>query len=118
MNRLSYALTVCAVVSFANMVFGVGESKIAEPLRVTLELTDGSRVIGEPVTSSIALQTAYATLDIPLKQIAQVKIEKDHKSATLDLANGEKLKGALNLKLLTIKLYLEESRRESRLSTA
>ena len=63
MNRLSYALTVCAVVSFANMVFGVGESKIAEPLRVMLELTDGSRVIGEPVTSSIALQTAYAALN-------------------------------------------------------
>ena len=71
-------------------------------LRLELDLVDGSHVIGIPKIESMPLQTAYARMDIPLKFIVSVKVADDHETASLDLVNGDKLKGVISLKPLEL----------------
>jgi len=78
------------------MGFG-DDTQTNEVMRVTLELSDGSRIIGIPQITSIPVQTAYAKMDIPLKQVLQVMIHADHETVSVEMANGDKLKGVLNL---------------------
>jgi len=73
-----------------------------QAVRLELELTDGSRVIGVPKIESVPVQTVYARMDIPLKQITSVKMEDDHETASFDLSNGDKLKGVITLKPLEL----------------
>lgn len=97
MNHLRYVFVLCAVVSLASMVLG-DDAQADDVMRVTLELSDGSRVIGIPAISSISVQTTYAKMDIPLKQIQQVSIGGDHKTVAVKMANGDQLTGLLNLR--------------------
>jgi hypothetical protein len=66
-------------------------------LRLVVDLLDGSRVIGTPAIASVPVQTSYARMELPLKQIQTLKIGEDHETATFDLRNGDKLKGAITL---------------------
>jgi len=66
-------------------------------LRLELNLIDGSRVIGTPSIESVPLQTSYAKIRVPLKQIQTIKMGDDHETAALDLQNGDKLKGVVSL---------------------
>jgi len=72
------------------------------PLRLAIDLVDGSHVIGVPRIKSIPVQTAYAKMDIPLKQVRSITIENDHEGASFELQNGDKLKGILDLKPLEL----------------
>lgn len=72
------------------------------PLRLAIDLVDGSHIIGVPRIKSIPVQTSYATMDIPLKQIVSIKFHDDHEMASIDLQNGDKLKGVLDLKPLEL----------------
>ena len=67
------------------------------PLRLAIDLVDGSHVIGVPRIKSIPVQTSYSKMDIPLTQIVSIKIHDDHEMASIDLKNGDKLKGVLDL---------------------
>ncbi|MBT7067994.1 MAG: hypothetical protein HN919_16975 [Verrucomicrobia bacterium] len=67
------------------------------PLRLAIDLVDGSRVIGVPTITSIPVQTSYAKMDVPLEKIMNIHIHDDHEMASIDLQNGDKLKGVLNL---------------------
>lgn len=81
------------------------ESRTNEMLQVVLDLSDGSRVVGTPGIEAVPVQTAYARMNIPLKQILTVTMEADRENASFDLANGDKLKGVLTLgplKLATV----------------
>jgi hypothetical protein len=69
-----------------------------QPLRLAVDLVDGSHVVGLPSIKLLPIQTAYAAMNIPLKRIRRVKIEDDHKTAAFELRNGDKLQGILNLK--------------------
>jgi len=71
-------------------------------MRLELDLADGSHIIGTPKIESVPLQTAYARMDIPLKQILSVKMDDDHETASLALVNGDKLKGVIALKPLEL----------------
>jgi hypothetical protein len=71
-------------------------------LRLELDLVDGSHVVGIPKIESVPVQTSYAKVDIPLKQIASVKMADDHETASIDFANGDKLKGVITLKPLEL----------------
>jgi len=68
-----------------------------EPLRLAIDLVDGSHIIGVPEIKSITVQTSYAQMDIPLEKIVTIEINHDHEGASLELRNGDKLKGVLNL---------------------
>ena len=68
-----------------------------EQLRLEVSLSDGSRIIGTPRIDAVPVQTPYAKMDIPLKQILTVLMGDDHETASLDLRNGDKLKGVVSL---------------------
>ena len=80
------------------------------PLRLALELVDGSRIIGVPALESLPLRTSYADMKIPLKKVAAVRMAKDRERATVDLSNGDTLTGVLNLdEIKTTTLFGEVS---------
>ncbi|MEI7436431.1 MAG: LamG domain-containing protein [bacterium] len=80
------------------------EKEQKEPqLRLELDLIDGSLVIGVPGIGSVPVETPYAKLRIPLKQIVTIKIGRDRETASLDLQNGDKLKGVINLETIKLK---------------
>jgi hypothetical protein len=71
-----------------------------------------------PKIESVPVHTSYAKMDIALKQISTVKMGDDHETASIDLRNGDKLKGVVSLapiELLTIfgpvKVGIEHVRR-------
>ncbi len=68
-----------------------------EQLRLEVGLSDGSRLIGTPRIDAVPIQTPYAKMTIPLKQILTVGMGDDHETASVDLQNGDKLKGLISL---------------------
>ena len=96
MNKLKYVLPVCGVLCVASSAWG-GNAEADQALRLVLELTDGSRVVGIPAISSIPVQTSYAKMNIPLQEILNVRIEADHERVSVEFKNGDKLTGVLNL---------------------
>lgn len=60
----------------------------ASPLRLTIDLVDGSHVTGVPRIKSIPVQTSYAKMDLPLKQIASINFHDDHERASIAMRNG------------------------------
>ena len=46
-----------------------------QELRFELNLIDGSRMIGIPTIESVPIQTSYAKMAVPLKQILTIKID-------------------------------------------
>jgi len=75
-----------------------GKDQKEPQLRLELDLVDGSRVIGTPGIESVPIQTSYAKMDVPLKQIRSLTMAEDHETASCILENGDKLKGVINLK--------------------
>jgi hypothetical protein len=73
------------------------ELKVA-PLRLAIDLVDGSHIIGVPSITSVPVQTSFAKIDIPLEKIARIELKDDHETASVELQNGDMLKGVLNLK--------------------
>jgi hypothetical protein len=80
----------------ASLGFG-GETNANDTVRLGIELADGSYLVGTPAISSLSIHSSYAAMDIPFKQIGQIKLESDHKTVTLELLNGDKMKGELKL---------------------
>ncbi|MBM4149741.1 MAG: hypothetical protein FJ224_11990 [Lentisphaerae bacterium] len=68
-----------------------------ESIRVSVDLADGSRIIGTPDIETVPVETSYAKMNIPLKQIRAMKIGEDHETVTFDLRNGDTLKGVISL---------------------
>ena len=92
-------VTVLAAMALVGTASAGPEStnQTPEQLRLALDLADGSRIIGVPKAEFIPVQTSYAKMDIALKQISTVKMGDDHETASLDLRNGDKLKGVITL---------------------
>ena len=93
------------VVTGCSLLFtAVAEPEKADPaaLRLAIDLVDGSHLIGTPRIVSVPVQSSYATMDIPLKFIATLKLGEDHQSAAIDLRNGDKLKGTIKLEPLQL----------------
>jgi hypothetical protein len=68
MNSLKMMLVACAFVTVSQRVWSA-ELQTNEVLTVILELVDGSRVVGTPGIEAVAMQTPYAKVSLPLKQI-------------------------------------------------
>lgn len=96
MKRFTFCVMVCTAMSLAGTAWA-GRDKVEPQLRLELDLVDGSHVIGTPSIEAVPVQTPYAKMDVPLKQILTIWIEADHETASLDLRNGDKLKGVINL---------------------
>jgi hypothetical protein len=77
-------------------------------LCLALDLFDGSHIRGIPRIKSVPVKTSYAKMDIPLEEIASIKIENGHETASFELRNGDKLTGALNLESIELKTVFGE----------
>lgn len=98
MNKFTFVLAVCAVQFFANIVCRGGDDQ--EPkqiLRLALDLTDGSHIIGTPSLSFIPVQTSYAKMSIPVTEILNMTMDDNHETASFELANGDRLTGTFDL---------------------
>jgi len=99
MENKGWMLTVFAVLSLLGTVFAeeTNSAKIVQP-RLTLQLTDGSCIIGVPSIAAFPLSTTYAEMNIPLKHIHRVRIQEGaDRLAVLDLQNGDRLQGMIGL---------------------
>lgn len=74
-----------------------GEDKPEPQVRLELDLVDASYISGVPGIESVPVQTPYAKMDIPLKQILTLTIGEDHETAAVEMRNGDKLKGVVNI---------------------
>jgi hypothetical protein len=68
------------------------------PLRLELDLKDGSRIVGAPRFESVSLQTPYARMDAPLAQIATIRMGESHETAAVEMRNGDQLNGVMDRK--------------------
>lgn len=98
MNRPTYCMLVLALLSLLSAAWAKQEGMASAPLHLAIDLVDGSHIIGVPNIRSVPTQTSYATIDIALDQILNIEIGEDHETASLELENGDKLKGVLDLK--------------------
>jgi hypothetical protein len=75
-------------------------------LQLTVELTDGSRIIGTTTLSTLPVRSEMlGKLDIPLAKIRAVKFSRDHESVEITMTNDDNLKaslGELTVKLQTV----------------
>jgi hypothetical protein len=63
------------------------------PLRLELQLTDGSRLIGTTTMTSVVIRTEFALVHVPLPQVSDIQIQCDRENAVVRLCNGDRLTG-------------------------
>jgi hypothetical protein len=66
--------------------------------RTTLELSDGSRLVGTQAARELAVELDFAKLTIPIEKIRQCTLDHKDGSVTIILLNGDRLTGRLDLK--------------------
>lgn len=101
MNKMKLRIAAVAAVLLAVNICWSKEEP-GEIIKLIVDLSDGSHIIGTPSISSLSIQTAYAKMEIPLGQIQNIKMAEDHETAMLELANGDRLKGAVILDKLDL----------------
>jgi len=70
--------------------------KAAPPvMKLNLDLTDGSQILGKPEIDTLVLATDYAEMKIALKLVQTVEFQEDHTSVAVSLNNGDSLRGKL-----------------------
>ena len=102
MKQYRMLLIACALLAVHSATYGLNAGT-NELLKVELDLSDGSRIVGVPGFGSVPVQTPYAKMDVPLTQIQALKIGTDHETVTLDMRNGDKLTGVISLKPIELK---------------
>lgn len=60
---------------------------------LTLELSDGSRLIGQCAPIPLAVAAEYARMEVPLDQISQIVFDDARKMAVVTLRNGTQITG-------------------------
>ena len=80
----------------------------APSFRFSIDLVDGSHIVGVPSIESVRVQTVHAKMDIALDQIASIEIADDHETAALALQNGDRIKGVLDLPSIGMKTVFGE----------
>jgi hypothetical protein len=65
-----------------------------EAVHLVLGLLDGSSLIVKPRVSAIPIRTAHAQLNLALKEISLLTFDRDRETVTVDLQDGENLRGA------------------------
>jgi hypothetical protein len=100
--RLQYILAIGTIVALAVSAWG---EQTNVPLRLAVDLVDGSHIVGIPAITSFPVQTTYAKMTIPINQVTSIALADDHENAAFELTNGDKVRGVLTLgplKLTTV----------------
>jgi hypothetical protein len=101
MDKLKHFLVAFVVIALTGAA-AAKEDQTEAPLRLAINLVDGSRVIGVPNIASVKVETPYAKMEISLEQVASLELHDNRETASLDLRNGDKITGAVNLGRLRI----------------
>jgi hypothetical protein len=102
MNRIKNWQLLAMVLLLGGTAWAEEAAAKVVPLRLAVDLTDGSHVIGVPGVKVLPLDTPYANMKIEWEKIHSVKIESDHKSVAVELQNGDRIKGTLAMKQLEL----------------
>lgn len=98
MTRSTFCIIALAATALASATWAEPvTNQVEKPLRLELDLLDGSHIVGTPTITSVPVQTSYSKMEIPLKQIRSLQIGKDRETVTLCLQNGDKLTGVMTL---------------------
>jgi hypothetical protein len=77
-------------------------------LRLSLDLADGSCVIGVPTTKAIAIRASVGEMTLPFEQIASLACREDKEGVSVKLVNGDQITGTLNFSELRLKALFGE----------
>lgn len=103
MNRLNRCITVVTLLALT--LTGLAEEGTTNSvLHLSVDLVDGSHIIGVPSIESVPVQTPYAKMTIPLATIRSFTLEDDHETASFELQNGDRLKGVVTMGPLALKV--------------
>lgn len=114
MRKIKLSLFVVVVLIIAGFfsavsVYGQDDQQgLQKQLLITVEINDGSRVVGAPSTSLITTQTSFAKLDIPWEELQFIDFRDDKETAILKFRNGDRITGTLFLKLVELKTIFGE----------
>ena len=95
-----------ALVVFAVCFVCISRLFASGPIHLVVELRDGSRAIGTPLRAKIPIKTAYGKFNIPFHLIRSINFSKGDRAATINLNDGERLHGAINLDTIKLETLL------------
>ncbi len=84
-----------------NVSFGE-EGQPGTSLRLVVDLSDGSRIMGLPTRETIPFQSSLAKMNIPLKAISTIHFKNNHETVKISFHNGDQLQGVLNLDAIEV----------------
>lgn len=70
--------------------------EVALEVELTVELSDGSRIVGRPVRDTLGVTTSYGELSLPLGEIRSLNLRDAGARVTLEMRNGDRLDGAVD----------------------
>jgi hypothetical protein len=93
--QLSLAMSVVIVTIILPPAMAGSQTGTGIVLRVGMELTDGSYLLGVPSVSNIAVKTSYADLQMNLDCVSRVNVSPNDRTASVEMRNGDRIKGTL-----------------------
>ena len=90
-----------AVEKVAEAKAGKREDK-SKHVELTLNLSDGSRIVGEPIRESLPISAIYGDLDISFRQVRTIRWQHDTGIVSIELKDGDSISGKLLLDALEI----------------
>jgi hypothetical protein len=95
--KKSLAIACLAVCHLTQAILAASADDALQ-FRTTLELSDGSRLVGTQLPRELAIDLDFGKLAIPLEKVRQCTLDHKDGRATIDLLNGDRLTGRLDLK--------------------
>ena len=106
--RTRFYFTILASVLSATSI-AASEAEIrSKSVQLSLDLSDGSRIIGKPLAESLSVETVYATVNLKLELIARMSFSQEGEVVAIELRNGDKLTGRLGTEVFELETLFGE----------
>jgi len=104
----TFLFIACFAISLLAQPGQVQSSPVDDPvqLHATLELSDGSRLVGTPQSDSVMITLDYGKIAIPLEQIRSCVMNRKSGDVTVIMQNGDRMTGRLDLKTFKVETLL------------
>jgi hypothetical protein len=107
MKRKKEMLMLALVFAACGASLVTAEKVKESAVQLVVDLTDGSRLIGETTLASLPLRSEIlGNVKVPLQRIRLIQFSKDHESVTVSLENGDTLKGAVSTASLALQMLV------------
>ena len=98
------AMAVLVVVLLTGTVaIRAAEEPAAPAVRLTVDLSDGSRIVGSPAIATFAVHSELGRIDVPFTKVKSLTFRDDHEGISAALVNGDLLSGTHDLGKLRLK---------------